>query len=435
MKIFLFNLNYKKLKISYLILSVSLISYFYGFYIREISNGAAHTDLQLHIWLLVNDFKLNFYETLNNYLSYKEATFPFYHIFQSKLNPFLSNYIFYTLSNSILNLGILIVFFYFINKKQIFTNTNIPIILCSIFLLSPWFRSTSFWGTTENFALFFAIPACFYLGQLFENSKNFKKDFLLILFLSLSIYSRQQYLFLVFSHIFFLILFCERNRVINNFLIYFALSIPGLITYYIWGVFDNLNNATSASDYISLNYIFKNIPKISTLLFFYILPIIFLNLKKIIKITINKNFTFVFLLIFILKIILFLDIEYPKMGGGYIIKFNYFFLDNNMYMPIFISSLFFSLLIVLFKKKYMNYYFFVLCIYIIVGLPDHLYQEWFDPFYLIAYYLLLPKNWIISLNLNKYLSAYVLYVWEFCILLIAFIYYHFYLKIPLFYSF
>jgi hypothetical protein len=89
MNIFLSNLNYKKLKISYLILLVSLIYYFYGFYIREISNGSAHTDLQLHIWLLVNDFKLNFYETLKNYLSYREATFPFYHIFQSKLNPFL----------------------------------------------------------------------------------------------------------------------------------------------------------------------------------------------------------------------------------------------------------------------------------------------------------------------------------------------------------
>ena len=50
-----------------LIISFCLSAYFLGFYVREISNGAGHTDFQYHIWLLINDFDKNFSDTLKNY--------------------------------------------------------------------------------------------------------------------------------------------------------------------------------------------------------------------------------------------------------------------------------------------------------------------------------------------------------------------------------
>ena len=37
-----------------------LLIYFIGFSLREVSNGAAHTDLQLHIWQIIGDFKSDF---------------------------------------------------------------------------------------------------------------------------------------------------------------------------------------------------------------------------------------------------------------------------------------------------------------------------------------------------------------------------------------
>ena len=50
------NLKNSKIEnfISIIAIFLSITFYFLGFFYREISNGAGHTDLQLHIWPLVN---------------------------------------------------------------------------------------------------------------------------------------------------------------------------------------------------------------------------------------------------------------------------------------------------------------------------------------------------------------------------------------------
>ena len=90
-----------KKKLIYHLTFFSLILYFVGFYIREITSGAANSDLEFHVWLLIIDFKKDLLHTLINYLDYKEATFPFFHIIQSQFNPFLKNNLYYALSNTI----------------------------------------------------------------------------------------------------------------------------------------------------------------------------------------------------------------------------------------------------------------------------------------------------------------------------------------------
>ena len=431
-----FKLNKETLSIL-LIISFTVIIYFIGFYLREISNGAGHTDLQYHIWPLINDFKNSYFDTLKNYLFYKEATFPFFHTIQTLINPFTFDYIFYCLSNTIINLFILLIFFYFLKKKNIFNQDNqiIFYLLPFIFLLSPWFRSSSFWGMTENLSIFFLIPACFYFSMLIEKKDNIKSNFLLTLFISLTLYSRQQFIFIALAHILILILNKDFKKIFYTCITYLILSIPGLYVYNLWGVFQNLNNATSASDYISLKNIFLNIPKISTLILFYLIPIIFINFEKFYNLIKSKKFLIVFIIFLILEYLLFKNVNYPKQGGGYLIKFNKIFFNNNIYFIIILSSFFFALLYS--TKKYINssYLILLLFIFLIIGLPKYIYQEWFDPTYLIFYYMLLPNSQIININLTKTLSIYLLYLWELTIFLIAISYYHFYLKIPFFYNF
>ena len=114
------NIEKKKNIYTFFLVFFIFIFYFFGFYYREITNGAGHSDLQYHIWLLVNDFDTDFIGTLKNYISYKEATFPFFHIIQAKLNPFKTSVIAYCLFNTILNLLILLLFYFFLKKKEIF---------------------------------------------------------------------------------------------------------------------------------------------------------------------------------------------------------------------------------------------------------------------------------------------------------------------------
>lgn len=421
---------------SYILIITSITVFFLGFYLREISNGAAHTDFQLHIWPLVNDFNENYFYTLSNYLDYREATFPFYHTIQSLFNPFKYNYIYFSLLNSILNLLILYIFFHFLKKKiPIDKMSSSFFILPFIFLLSPWFRSTSYWSTTENFALFFLIPACYYLLLLIKNKDNFRSNFLLTLFIALAIYSRQQFLFLALTHL--TIIFLSKNyiKLFNTCIYYLIFSLPGLYTYYLWDVFNNINNATSASSYISLKNIFTNIPKISTLIFFYSIPIIFLNFKTIINYINFKKLLIYFIILITIEFILYKNVNYSQFGGGYIIKFNQFFLNNTIYLIIIISSLFFATIISLRKLIDSKYFILFFFIFLIIGLPKYLYQEWFDPIYLVFYYMLVPKEKLVTLNLNKKNSIYFLYFWEISILSIAIFYYHFYLNLPFFYSF
>ena len=422
--------------ISYALIFISIILFFLGFYLREISNGAAHTDFQLHIWPLINDFNEDYFYTLSNYLDYKEATFPFYHTIQSLFNPFNYNYIYFSLLNSFLNLLILYVFFYFLKKKISFDKIGSSIyILPFIFLLSPWFRSTSYWSTTENFALFFLIPSCYYLLLLIKNEDNFKSNFFLTLFIALAIYSRQQFLFLALTHL--TIIFLSKNylKLFNTCLYYLIFSLPGLYTYYLWDVFSNIRNATSASDYISLKNIYMNVPKISTLIFFYSIPIILINFKSLIRYINFIKLLIYFTIFIIIEFILFKNINYSQFGGGFIIKFNQFFFKNTIYLIIIISSLFFATIITIRKLINPKYFILLFFIFVIIGLPKYLYQEWFDPIYLIFYYMLVPKEKLFTLNLDKKNSIYFLYFWEVSILSIAIFYYHFYLKLPFFYSF
>jgi hypothetical protein len=123
------------------------------------------------------------------------------------------------------------------------------------------------------------------------------------------------------------------------------------------------------------------------------------------------------------------------MGGGYIVKFNKIFFNNNIFLLLIISSVFLILLIGFINDINKRYLILLLFIFIVIGLPKYIFQEWFDPIYLVFYYILLSKDKIIKLGLTKRNTVYFIYVWELFILLVAISYYHFYLKLPLFYSF
>ena len=164
--------SFEKNKFNYFLILIILFSYFFGFYIREISNGAGHIDLELHIWIVILDFKQNYLDTLKNYQSYDEATFPFFHSFQSFFNLTSNNYL-YCFNNTILNLFIIIIFYQFLKLKKIKFDNEFSIYLIPLILLiSPWFRSSSYWGMTENFAFFFLIPSLFLLNFLVKKKNN-----------------------------------------------------------------------------------------------------------------------------------------------------------------------------------------------------------------------------------------------------------------------
>ena len=425
----------EKNKSGFLLILLVLLSYFLGFYIREISNGAGHIDLEHHIWLVIKDLKQDYFETIKNYNIYGEATFPFFHSFQSFFNP-ASKSLLYCLNNTIFNLFIIFIFYQFLKLKKIkFENNFLVILIPFIILLSPWFRSSSYWGMTENLSFFFLIPSLYFLDLLIKKEISFKQNLFLTIFISLTLYARQQFIFLAVFHILLLIMSHNKKDLILTLIVYALLSIPGFFVLSIWGTFEDLSQATTQSGNLDIKNIFLSIPKISSLFFFYSIPLILINFSKFFKIFFSKKCILIFFIIFLIKFFLFHDIEYSFKGGGYIVKFNQFFFNNDPKLLILISSAFFAFIISVINSKNYKYFLILPFMYLNYGLVWSIYQEWFDPLYLFVYYIFLSKDHISKLELNKNNTIKILFAWELIILIIALIYYHIIKNIPLFYIF
>ena len=136
-----------------------------------------------------------------------------------------------------------------------------------------------------------------------------------------------------------------------------------------------------------------------------------------------------------IKYILFNDLNYPDKGGGYIVKLTQIFLYNDPKLLILVSSILLTFILSVLNFNNFKYFLILPLIFLNFGFTEFLYQEWFDPLYLIFFYFFFSKEQIINLKLNKNYTIKILLVWEFFILMIAFIYYHLIKNLPLFYNF
>ena len=102
---------------------------------------------------------------------------------------------------------------------------------------------------------------------------------------------------------------------------------------------------------------------------------------------------------------------------------------------IFISSALFAFILSVLNLNNYKYFLILPLIYLNFGITEFLYQEWFDPLYLILIYIFFRKDQILFLQLNRYSTTIILLIWEFFILITTIIYYHIFKGLPLFYTF
>ena len=204
------NLLNKHLLI-YSIFFLSLISFFVGFELRENSAGGGIIDFkhEWHNYNLLKENKLGFL-----FGNYEASRFPFFHLLNIYINPFISSKSDYLLSFFIYSFFLVFIFYYSLTK--IFNNQKKTILLffLSILLLSPYFRTSSYWGLQENLAYIF------FLLSLVIYEKNNKNIFLVIFVSFLSFYSDQKFLFVPLIFLFRLF---DKNQLIciNNQKLFF----------------------------------------------------------------------------------------------------------------------------------------------------------------------------------------------------------------------
>ena len=409
--------NNKNFILGLSIIITSYFIFFLGFIFDENSSGGGRIDFE-HTLSTINVFKEGILNALSD-TRYESSRPPLFAILNI-LNPFNYSDNSLRISNLVFN-SLIPIFFYILIKKQNNFNKYVALTVTSLVLLSPYFRTTSYWVLEENLPfLFFFIT----LIILPRKKVSYKNIILVAFFSSLSVYSDQKFIFLsLFTYLYFL-------RFKNNFkdfiyisLVYFLTAIPYFYLVYLW------NGITPPQASFRFNLVLENISYIASIINFYFIPLfLFLlldnQLTSVIK-NIKKKDFLVLILIVILNIILLPNFS-SLWGNGVISKVSYYLINiidvNTYVVQIFylIYNCFFNFFIYLILSKSIKNFFSFLIIFVQSSYIQVVHQEYIDPLFYLLIFTYFEYD---KIDMFKNKLVYIYFLFSFAFLIFANIYY------------
>tara|TARA_Y100001958_G_C21212963_1_gene538528 strand:- start:55 stop:1458 length:1404 start_codon:yes stop_codon:yes gene_type:complete len=417
--------------ISIFLIILTILSFFLGFYIDETATNG-YVDLN---WIQKN-IKIFLDNSILDAIKHPEYfgnRSPLMYIIHSLFNPFLENTYYYRITVFLFSISGPILFFLCLKNKYK-ENENILLILIStIILLSPYYRSSAFWGLEENYAVIFTFLSFLSLNAFLSNNevKNFYSYFIIFLIAlssSLCIYFDQKYLLIpLISYISVILSKKSLKYKIFLTLIYFLFALPYLYLFLIWGginppltAAENPNSITQLSR-IS-NLYFPHIGYAITMIAFYLFPMIFFMRKNIrehyhdlLGARLNLFLISLFIVYLFYLIIFFNYEEFTTtnywIGLGYIHKLSLFFFNNSLVLQkaftLFSFTICWIIIMVFINSKIRNLliviYFLIISIFL-----WPLMQEYFDPLVLILSLLFFYNNFEINYRNTFFLYLYFL---------------------------
>ena len=401
-----------------------LFSFIIGFFLNEDSAGGGLTDFG-HEWVSFLEFKKFGLDALTS-IKYESSRTPLFLIL-NYFNIFAVNEFTYRLTNFIFNFLIIFTYYLCLKEKKEFNLDNILLILC-ILILSPYFRTTSFWAHQENLPYLFFFLSFIYLIKFEEKitENTFSKLIAISILSSLSFYSDQKFIFLSFYTFLYVCYTFKFNfqKIFIVFLIYVATAIPALYLFYIWG------GIVPKQSQFRIGFYYENISASISIISFYFIPCIIIFIKNLfdkkIKISYDKK-DIIILFIFLVINILTVPSFNSSWGNGIIIKI-FFILKNllgiNLIFLKFIYILFlqasFIVIYLLLKKNALNFLPLVIVV-ILSALVERTYNEYFDPLIVTLIFIFFKFNKSFLDNKQKLIVPYLIFYLLF--LAIANIYY------------
>ncbi len=378
----------------YILIFFNILTFFFGFIYSE-EHGASILDANLHTYPAIDGLKNNFIENIITYGKYGENSYPLHHIIYAYTNPFEVGSIYYRLQSSILSL-IVIVFFYLILNLRFKIKIEEALFLSSILLLSPYFRTSAYWGMTENTGLIFLVISIFFFIKLLKSDdKKFTQILVICLFSALALYARLQYVFLCIFFFFYLSYKLNLNRAVFVTINYIIYSIPGLILIYIWGGLLDEQYSGEFNYFISANSIPRTLLVIFSLIGFYSLPFIIILNDKILNVLRKNIINFFISLLICSSVYFFFDVNILALdetnsfpyGQGFVSHISYKFTSIKE------SYLIFCALGLLVTYKIFNFTgrnkFLIIALLSVFSLRVHFFSEYLDPLLFILFFALI----------------------------------------------
>ena len=407
--------NYKFF--SFVLIFLSLLSFFLGFYLDENSaGGGSYLGDWSFLWPNLKLFINNDLYTAITHENFLSNRSPLLYMMHASLNPFVENVIAYRRSVFIISLSVPVLFYFCLKQKFNNKDNLLLILIASTIFLSPYFRTSSYWGLEENYGIISLLLTFLFLNFFLKNKneygyKIYFQLFLLIFFSSLCIYFDQK--LLIIPIICFLSIITSKKIIklkLFSICFYFILSLPYIYLIILWdGIFPNtLTSARNLGDKLYLDHIGYT----STIIAFYFVPFLLFKGKdlftEIKNFFLKKNNYYLILLfcIYILYLLVLsnflgqnaLNID-ASTGKGFIHKSSLILFKNNFIIrEIFIYfSFLISWVIVLifigksFKNGLILLYFFLASV---LTLP--LMQEYFDPLIFIMIFTFFSSKLFIT---------------------------------------
>ena len=437
--------NHKKISIdkllSIFLILFSVIFFFYGFISEENSAGAGGFNGDFsNSWNNLQTFLNNDLltainssgDTLDGQRKYISSRPPLIWILNKFLNPFTDNQIDWLRSIFFFSLLAPLLFYYCLKIKFKNTDNYKLILLSSTILLSPYFRTSSYWGLEENFGVVCILITYISLHIYYKEKKlsfvKFFKLFILVVSSSLCVYFDQK-LVIIPLFIFLKIFFSNEKKILKLILIVFysILAIPFLYLIVLWK--NIIPTGDSLTREIGYNLHFSHIGFSLTIIGFYLIPLFFFKDEFTKKIFFSyfrekKNLKIIILFLIYLFLSFFFDdyqnSKYPLLGKGVIHKLSLILFSDILFQKIFVylNFLLFFFITVLFLNKNLLDSLIILFFLITSIFIYPLLQEYYDPIVLIIAFTFFSTK----LNLN-YKNIYLLFIYSLVFLIIAKIYY------------
>lgn len=395
---------------SFALFLFTVFFFFYGFITEENSAGAGGFKGDFsNSWITLQTFLKNdvwhAIKTSGNLQienrQYISSRPPLIWILNKFLNPFTDNQIEWLRSIFFFSLLAPVLFYFCLKKKFPNISNDKLILLSSIILLSPYFRTSSYWGLEENYGIILTLIS-FILFDLYQKDKTFfyikfYKLFILTLSSSLCVYLDQK---LLIIPLFFFIKIInskeKKNLKILTVLLFSIFAIPFIYLIFLW---KNIIPTVDASNRgIGQIFHFSHIGFTITILGFYFIPFFLFkkeNYKLLLLNYLKTKKSFFLILVFIFYLIIsfifdnYQNIQYAYLGKGFVHKISILFFSDLIIQKLFVylNFIIFYFIVTLFLNFKLTECLFVLY-FIITSIFIHpLQQEYFDPLLLIFFFI------------------------------------------------
>ena len=405
-------------KLIYLYFFLVILLFIAGYLLNEDSSGGGKVDF-VHEYKSFLEFKKGIFQALTS-LSYESSRTPLFLILNS-FNFFAEDENSFRLTNFLFNFLIFFGFIFCLKSQNKFDHNSILIISC-ILLLSPYFRTSSYWAHQENLPFLFYFASLFLLYKWINNFENyFYLKVSLIAFIScLSFYSDQKFIFLSLSIFLILVIkfYFNKLRILNLFLIFFFTSIPAFYLFYIWG------GIVPKESQFRIGFYKENISASLSIICFYFFPLFLVSLKSFSLKNYFKNFKkkelILFILIFLINLITLPSFDSPW-GQGVIYKIIYILnikLQFNLYILLliyfsFIQIFVFKIYLIL-KNNIVNFLPIIILVFI-SSMVERTYNEYFDPLIFILIFTFFSYREDFKINNKLVVLSYSLFYFSFLV--------------------